>query len=386
MCSYLLVMIERHRSITLLGLRVASRAVLFSVTRAVGNRAILHLKFAEGVVARPRQADLHMYPVRRWACQNEKLLPAQGWETFSFGNNTIRFPEEVFGKMAELRRTEILEAGTVLPISVHDLYSYQDWICDDGRGEVLGSQTAFVVILRLAGVEIMATYSNGSQRQDILFLCLVKKTKLQFQKFLPYSLSWACAKVCGLWDLEVPRNLQEVCSSGLTCKMVQAAHGSDDDVVIAPIFRSRGSDSSWAGDVMEANHLRHALNRVKSCLCILMERLEGNTTWNRSARRQQARRCNLISAATKVFREAKCDWAWRMAPKSTTVPLLLSDFYSDAIAGIGKCNSKHDPAFEAVRKRQLAMRWRSADRDQDGYRYLALADSRTDPSRACNRR
>ena len=117
-----------------------------------------------------------------------------------------------------------------------------------------------------------------------------------------------------------------------------------------------------------------------------MDRLEGNTTGDRPAKRQQARRCNLISAATKVFREAKCDWAWRMAPKSTTVPLLISDFYSDAIAGIGKCNGKHDPAFEAVRKRQLAMRWRSADRDQDGYRYLGLADSRTDPSRACNRR
>ncbi len=117
-----------------------------------------------------------------------------------------------------------------------------------------------------------------------------------------------------------------------------------------------------------------------------MESLEGNTTRNRSARRQQGRRCNLISAATKVFREAKCDWAWRMAPKSTTVPLQTYVFYSDAIAGIGKYNSKHDAAFEAVRKRQLPMRWRSADRDQDGYRYLALADSRTDPSRACNRR
>ena len=81
-CSYVLVMIERHRSITLLALRVACRAVLFGVTKAVGSRAILHLKFAEGVLARPRQADPHMYPVRRWACQKQKLLPAEGWETF----------------------------------------------------------------------------------------------------------------------------------------------------------------------------------------------------------------------------------------------------------------------------------------------------------------
>ena len=128
----------------------------------------------------------------------------------------------------------------------------------------------------------MATYANGSPHHDILCLWFLKKTKLQFEKFLTYNLPLACAKVCDLWGLEKPPNLLKVCLGGVTCKTVQAAHGSDHDVVIAPILRRRGSDSSWAGDVLEAHHLWQAFARAKRRVYIPMGNMRGTVSWNDS--------------------------------------------------------------------------------------------------------
>ena len=69
----------------------------------------------------------------------------------------------------------------VLPIFFTDLHWYYDWVCHDGRGEVLCSQTAFVVLTCVAAMEIMATYSNGRPYHDILFRWFLKKSRSNFK-------------------------------------------------------------------------------------------------------------------------------------------------------------------------------------------------------------
>lgn len=152
----------------------------------------------------------------------------------------------------------------------------------------------------------------------------------------------------------MPSNLYQICATGVICKTVQNAHGSDCDVVFAPIFRRRGMDRSWAGNVQDCHHLWQAFTRAKRRLYIPIEELEAYDGQHNSRLKQNARMKRLARAAHDTLQATGCErtkivpWSMAAVPYGCThwtIPLLLSPMFLETMSELGRSSGNDNPAF-----------------------------------------